>query len=98
LELNQIDANEPNIFDEQPMPDNMQLSSNKLDLAQRALEYNLHLIVLPKKALYFYFSLGKLKLCLQENEFDHTYFGDFIKLFDQSLTSVGLENWPEAKR
>uniref|UniRef100_A0A1I8BBF2 DUF3825 domain-containing protein n=1 Tax=Meloidogyne hapla TaxID=6305 RepID=A0A1I8BBF2_MELHA len=67
LELNQIDANEPNISDEQPIPDNMQLSS-------------------------------KIKLCLQENEFDHTYFGDFIKLFDQSLSSIGLENWPEAKR
>uniref|UniRef100_A0A914LB86 Uncharacterized protein n=1 Tax=Meloidogyne incognita TaxID=6306 RepID=A0A914LB86_MELIC len=67
LELNQIDANEPNIFDEQPIPDNMQLSC-------------------------------KLKLCLHESEFDHAYFGDFIKLFDQSLTSVGLDHWPEAKR
>uniref|UniRef100_A0A915MEN0 Regulatory protein zeste n=1 Tax=Meloidogyne javanica TaxID=6303 RepID=A0A915MEN0_MELJA len=41
---------------------------------------------------------GKLKVCLHESEYDHAYFGDFIKLFDQSLTSVGLDHWPEAKR
>ncbi|KAF7631148.1 Intraflagellar transport protein 52 [Meloidogyne graminicola] len=67
IELNQIDAAEPNITDYQPIPDNLLLSN-------------------------------KLKLCLQENEYDNNYFGDFIKLFDQSLSSISLEDWPEAKR
>lgn len=41
---------------------------------------------------------SQLKMCLQESEVEQTLFGDFTKLFDLSLASIGLENWPEAMR
>jgi hypothetical protein len=83
FELNQIDAAEPEIADMHPIPDNVQLSS---------CLYNY-----PVRNIPMHF-LDQLKLCLQESELEQTFFGDFSKLFDQSLCAITLDNWPEAMR
>uniref|UniRef100_A0A915DDG6 Uncharacterized protein n=1 Tax=Ditylenchus dipsaci TaxID=166011 RepID=A0A915DDG6_9BILA len=67
IDLNPIDAADPELADAHPIPDHIQLSN-------------------------------QLKMCLQESEVEQTIFGDFTKLFDSSLCSIGLENWAETMR
>lgn len=64
--LNDIDAANPDLQDQNTIPNHIQLST-------------------------------ELKMCLQENELEHVNIGrDLIKIFESTITSIGLDKWPKA--